>query len=258
MDVLAGGVTIPYTERGSGPPIVVLHDEIGFPADAPFLTALARHGRVVVPVHPGFGAAPLPDWIDSVDDLAYVYLDLLEALDLRDVTLIGCSIGGWIAAEMAVKSTARVARLVLAGALGIKIGDRLTRDVADIFASDPAELQRLLWHDPAKHAFDPAAYSDAELEIVARNREASALYLWEPYAHDPKLTRRLHRIDVPALLLWGESDGIVAPAYGRAYAERIPNARFETIAAAGHMPHVEAPDAFAERVARFLGAGDAQ
>jgi pimeloyl-ACP methyl ester carboxylesterase len=97
-----------------------------------------------------------------------------------------------------------------------------------------------------------AALSDEALEVVARNREASALYLWEPYAHNPKLTRRLHRIDVPVLLLWGESDGIVTPDYGRAYAERIPGARFELIAGAGHVPQLERPDAFVECVVRFL------
>ena len=184
--------------------------------------------------------------------MAYIYLDLLAALDLRDVTVIGFSMGGWLAAEIAIKSTARIARLILVDAVGIKIGDRLTRDIADIFATDPAELLRLVYHDPGK-APDLAALSDEALEVVARNREASALYLWEPYAHNPKLTRRLHRIDVPVLVLWGESDGIVTPAYGRAFAARIPGARFELIAAAGHAPQTEQPDAFVAHVARFLG-----
>jgi pimeloyl-ACP methyl ester carboxylesterase len=251
-DVLACGVRIPYLELGSGAPILVLHGAAGLPPDAPFLAGLAAHGRVIAPTHPGFGRAELPDWIDSIDDLAYVYLDLLDALDLHDVTVIGTSIGGWIAAEIAVKSTARLARLILVDAVGIKISDRLTRDIVDIFATDPIELRRLTFHDPSK-AVDPATLPDEALEIVARNREASALYLWEPYGHNPKLTRRLHRIDVPTLVLWGESDGIVKPDYGRAYCERIPGARFELIPNAGHVPHIEQPDAFVECVARFLG-----
>jgi len=252
-ELLAGGVPLSYLDRGAGAPILLLHGAGGLPPDAPFLDGLAALGRVIAPTHPGFGRAVLPDWIDSVDDLAYIYLDLLDVLDLRDVTVIGCSMGGWIAAEIAVKSTARLARLILVDAVGIKVSDRLTRDIVDIFATDPAELVRLAFADPSR-AVDPATLSDEALQIVARNREASALYLWEPYAHDPKLPRRLHRIDVPTLVLWGESDGIVTPAYGRAYCERIPGARFELIPNAGHVPHIEQPEAFVEQVARFICA----
>jgi pimeloyl-ACP methyl ester carboxylesterase len=250
--LLAAGVPLSYLDFGEGRPMLVLHGAGGLPPQAPFLGLLAQHGRVIAPTHPGFGTAELPDWIDSVDDLAYLYLDLLDALDLRDVTLIGFSMGGWIAAEIAVKSTARIARLILVDAVGIKISDRLTRDITDIFGTDPAELQRLTYFDTSK-APDLSALSDEALEVVARNREASALYLWEPYAHNPKLARWLHRITVPTLLLWGETDGIVTPAYGRAFAERIPGARFELIPAAGHVPQNEQPEAFVERVARFIG-----
>jgi pimeloyl-ACP methyl ester carboxylesterase len=251
-ELLAGSVPLSYLDLGEGAPILVLHGAGGLLPDAPFLAGLAKHGRVIAPTHPGFGRAVLPDWIDTVDDLAYIYLDLLDALDLRDVTVIGFSMGGWLAAEIAIKSTARIARLILVDAVGIKVSDRNTRDIADIFATDPAEMRRLTFHDPSK-APDLSGLSDEAMEIVARNREASALYLWEPYAHNPKLTRRLHRIDVPVLLLWGESDGIVTPAYGRAFAERIPGARFELIPAAGHAPQMEQPEEFVKHVARFLG-----
>jgi pimeloyl-ACP methyl ester carboxylesterase len=251
-ELLLGDVPLSFLDIGEGAPMLVLHGAGGLPPDPPYLALLAQHGRVIVPTHPGFGSAVLPDWIDSIDDLAYIYLDLLEALDLHDVTLIGFSMGGWIAAEIAVKSTARIARVILVGAIGIKISDRLTRDIVDIFATDPIELERLAVHDPAK-ALDFSSLSDAELEVVARNREASALYLWEPYAHNPKLPRRLHRINVPVLVLWGASDGIVTPDYGRAYAERIPGARFELIAAAGHAPQNEQPDVFVQHVTRFMG-----
>jgi pimeloyl-ACP methyl ester carboxylesterase len=252
-ELLAGGVPLSYLELGAGAPILVLHGTGGLPPDAPFLAGLAALGRVIAPTHPGFGRAVLPDWIDSIDDLAYIYLDLLDALDLRDVTVIGFSLGGWLAAEIAVKSTARLARLILVDAVGIKVSDRLTRDIVDVFAADPTELRRLTYHDPGR-AIDPATLSDEALEIFARNREASAMYLWEPYAHNPKLPRRLHRIDVPTLLLWGESDGIVTPAYGRAFCERIPGARFELIPNAGHVPQIEQPETFVEQVARFIGA----
>ena len=250
--LLAAGVPLDYLDIGEGKPMLVLHGAGGLQPQAPFLRLLATHGRVIAPTHPGFGTAELPDWVDSIDDLAYLYLDLLDALDLRDVTLIGFSMGGWIAAEIAVKSTARIARVILVDAVGIKISDRLTRDVTDIFGTDPAVLQRLTYFDTSK-APRLADLSDEALEVVARNREASALYLWEPYMHNPKLTHRLHRITVPTLLLWGEHDGIVTTAYGRAFAERIPGARFDVIPAAGHVPQNEQPEAFVERVARFIG-----
>jgi pimeloyl-ACP methyl ester carboxylesterase len=250
--LLAGSVPLTYLELGEGAPILVLHGAGGLPENAPFLGRLAQHGRVLAPTHPGFGRSELPDWIDSVDDLAYIYLDLMEAFDLREVTVIGCSMGGWVAAEIAVKSTARIARLVLVDPIGIKVSDRLTRDIIDIFATDAAELERIAVHDP-RNALDLTTLSDEALELIARNREAAALFLWEPYAHDPKLPRRLHRIDVPTLLLWGESDRIVTPAYGRAYAKLIPHARFELIPAAGHAPHIEQPDAFVKHVVQFLG-----
>jgi pimeloyl-ACP methyl ester carboxylesterase len=251
-ELLAGSVPLTYLDIGAGAPILVLHGAGGLPPDAAFLELLAAHGRVIAPTHPGYGRSVLPEWIDSVDDLAYVYLDLLDALDLRDVTVVGFSMGGWIAAEIAVKSTARIARIVLVDAVGIKISDRLTRDIVDMFAMDPGELNRISYHDVSK-ALNVNGLSDEALEIVARNREAAALYLWEPYAHNPKLTRRLHRIDVPVLVLWGESDGFVKPSYGRAYAELIPGARFETIPAAGHAPQYEQPEDFVNRVVRFLG-----
>lgn len=250
-EITAGGVPLTYLDFGTGPTILLLHGAGGLPVDAPFLSGLAAHGRVIAPTHPGFGRAVLPDWIDSVDDLAYIYLDLLDALDLRDVTVIGTSLGGWLAAEIAVKSTARIARMVLADAVGIKVSDRYTRDIVDIFATDPDELLALTFHDRSK-APNVMTLPDEALEIVARNREASALYLWEPYAHNPKLPRRLHRIDVPVLVLWGEHDGLVTPAYGKAFADLIPGARFELIAGAAHVPQIEQPEAFVASVARFL------
>ncbi len=116
-------------DRGDGRPIVVLHGTEKLETEAPLLALLARHGRVVAPAHPGFGNSPLPDWIDSIDDLAYLYLDLLDKLALRDVVLVGLSMGGWIAAEMAVKCSHNLSHLVLVSPLGIKISDRETRDV---------------------------------------------------------------------------------------------------------------------------------
>jgi pimeloyl-ACP methyl ester carboxylesterase len=246
------GIRIDAVERGTGAPILFLHPGIGLDPAAPVLDGLAARGRLIAPTHPGFGNSDQPRSFDSVDDLAYFYLDLLDELDLKDVTLVGVSLGGWIAAEMAVKSTARIARLVLANAVGIKIGGRETRDIVDIFATPENELNERAYANPALGARDYKAMADADVRAAARNREATARYTWSPYMHDPKLKSRLHRIKIPTLVLWGDSDRILSEPYGRAYAGMIPGARFEMVAKAGHFPHLEQPDEFARRIHAFM------
>jgi pimeloyl-ACP methyl ester carboxylesterase len=256
--VAVRGVELALVERGEGRTILWLHGEEGPDPEAPVLDLLAAHGRVLAPAHPGFGHSPDASDIDTVDDLAYLYLDLLAERGYRDVVLIGSSLGGWIAAEMAVRSPQRLARVVLAGALGIKVGDRETRDIPDIFALHPEEIRRLLYQDPDKARVDYTALSDEQLAVIARNREATALYAWEPYFHNPKLRQRLHRIGVPTLFLWGAEDRFVSAGYyGAAYCAAVPGARLETIEGAGHYPHLDAPDAFVARIREFLDDRDA-
>jgi pimeloyl-ACP methyl ester carboxylesterase len=245
------GIRVDAVERGTGAPLLFLHPGIGLDPAAPVLERLAAKARLIAPTHPGFGASEQPPAFDTVDDLAYFYLDLLDELDLKGVTLVGVSLGGWIAAELAVKSTARVARLVLANAVGIKIGGRETRDIADIYAMPDSEFNERAYADPALGVRDYKALPDAEVRAAARNREATARYAWSPYMHNPKLKGRLHRIRIPTLILWGANDRILSEPYGRAYAAAIPGARFETIAKAGHFPHIEQPDEFARRVFAF-------
>ena len=249
------GVPLAIHERGQGRPILVLHGEDGPHPQAPFCSLLASQGRALLPTHPGFGHAPDRADIDTVDDLAYLYLDLLDEYALQEVVVIGCSLGGWIAAEMAVKSTARLSRLVLVAPLGIKVGDRETRDIPDIFALPAEEVVRLQYHDPTRATLDYTSLSDAELLVIARNREATALYAWEPYFHNPKLRQRLHRIAIPTLLVWGASDRFVTPGYyGTAYRDALPDAQLAVIDRAGHWPHVEQPEAVVERVGAFLAS----
>ena len=241
------------SEHGHGRPILFLHGEGGSQHQARCVSLLAGAGKVIVPTHPGFGNAPNITDIDTVDDLAYLYLDLLEEWDLQDVVVIGSSLGGWIAAEMGVKSTARIAQLVLAAPVGIKVGDRETRDIPDIFVLSEEEVVQLQFHNPSLAAVDYGALSDDELTAIARNKEATALYVWEPYFHNPKLRQRLHRITVPTLLLWGANDRFVTSGYyGAAYQEAIPGAQLEIIDQAGHCPHIEQPDAFVDRVRSFI------
>ena len=245
-------VQLEVFDRGQGRPILLLHEEDGLNPHVPFLSLLAEHGHVIAPSHPGFGHSPDSTFIDTVDDLSYLYLDLLAERNLRDVMVIGCSLGGWIAAEMAVKSTERIAKLILIAPVGIKVGDRETRDIPDIFALSPAEVTRLKYHDPTRAAIDYTILSDDELTVIARNREATALYVWEPYFHNPKLRYRLHRIDIPTLLLWGASDRFVTPGYyGAAYQKAIPGAKLEIVDEAGHLLHIEQPEAVTRRIRAF-------
>jgi pimeloyl-ACP methyl ester carboxylesterase len=251
--IAISGVNVEVIDRGHGRPVLFLHPGIGIEHTAPVLEHLARAGRVIAPSHPGFGRSDVPKWMNTVDDLAYFYLDFLEALDLTDVIVVGMSLGGWIAAAIAVKSTERLSRLVLANAVGIKPGDRETRDVVDIFAVTDAELDALAYADTSTARRDYKAMLDAEVMIAARNREATARFAWSPYMHDPKLRHRLHRIRIPTLFLWGANDRILSEAYGRAYCDLIPGAGFEPIELAGHYPHLEQPEAFARRVLAFAG-----
>jgi pimeloyl-ACP methyl ester carboxylesterase len=245
------GIRVDMIERGRGRPLLFLHPEIGIAASAPVLDRLARGHRVLAPSHPGFGRSDLPRSMTTVDDLAYFYLDLIETLDLRDILLVGVSLGGWIAAEIAVKTTERISRLVLANAVGIKVGDRETRDIADIFAITDEEYDQLAWCNPRNAPRDYKSMPEAELTAIARNRETTARFAWSPYMHNPKLKNRLHRIRIPTLFLWGTNDRILSERYGRAYCAAIPGARFEPIESAGHFPHLEQPEAFASRVLAF-------
>jgi pimeloyl-ACP methyl ester carboxylesterase len=246
------GIPFEVFQRGTGKPLLVLHGAGGPRGDAPFMAGLEAFGRVIAPSHPGFGATPLPDWIRGVDDLAYLYLELLEQLDLHDVTLIGMSMGGWTACEIATKCRHRLAKLILVGPVGIKVSDRETRDIPDIYALSPTEVVQLTYHNPA-NAPDYERFSDDAMLEVARNREAAVLYLWEPYMHNPQLRRRLRLIDLPSIVLRGASDGLVSETYARAFAASIPNCAYEEIPEAGHSPQTENPSAFLAAVKRALG-----
>jgi pimeloyl-ACP methyl ester carboxylesterase len=253
--IAIAGVELELFEEGDGPPILFLHGAKGFAPDHRYVRPLSGHNRLIAPSHPGFGNSSLPDWIDAVDDIAYIHLELLDRLGLAAVDVVGCSIGGWIAAELATKSPERVRRLVLVGPVGVKTGPTDRLDIPDIFALPLSELERLVFHDPERMRTDPSRLTDEQLAIAARNRETLALLVWEPYMHNPKLLHRLHRVTAPALFMRGESDGLISERYLAAYARLLPNARIDTIAAAGHAPHLEQPEAFAAKVLAFLDPG---
>jgi len=246
------GIDLEVVRRGAGRPVVVLHGMQNVDPRAPFLDMLGEHAEIIAPSHPGFGRSARPAGFETVYDLLHFYLDFLEGLPHDKITLMGLSFGGWLAAELAVTCRDRLEGLVLVDAFGIKVSDRETQDILDVFNTAPAEVQRRSWHDPATWAPDLDARSDEELVIRARNWESLCLYGWNPYMYNPQLKRWLSRITVPTLVVWGASDGIVKPSYGRAYAGLIPGSRFELIERAGHHPEIEQARAFVDTVVKFL------
>jgi pimeloyl-ACP methyl ester carboxylesterase len=247
-----GGVRIEIERRGQGRPLLLLYGEEGLELEAPFVDELAREHEVVIPSPPGFGASDRPDWITRPGDIAYIYLDLLEKFGLDKVAVLGFSFGGWIAVEMATRDDSLLSKLVLVDPYGIKVGGPMDRDIQDMWLLHPDKVMELKWSDPAKGKRDFASMPEEKLTIVARNLESFARFGWEPYMHNPKLRHRLHRIKVPTLLIWGETDGIVTPAYGAAYRSLIPGAQMVTIPKAGHLPHLEQPDVFMKELRGFL------
>ena len=250
------------TGPADGPILLLIHGINPVSPDAAFIQALAQTHRVIAPSHPGFGASARPVDFDTTYDLVNLYLDVLDALPSDRVDIIGFSFGGWIAAEVAVMGHPKLRRLVLSDAIGVKLGGREDRDIVHFFNTNPIELDRRAWHDPAArpsgcHGLGwqtriNDSISEAALVTLARNWDSLCLFAWRPHMFNPQLKHWLHRIRVPTLMLWGESDGIVTPDYGRRYAERIPGAIFETIPRSGHHPELEQPQAFVSAVERFL------
>ncbi len=235
----ADDLVLRIDERGSGRPILVLHGGAGSQSVSGLAEALSMRAHVLLPTHPGFMGEPRPEWFDSVDDLALAYLELLERLDLRDVLVIGSSLGGWIASEMAIHDTTRLGGLVLIDAGGIRVDGH---PVVDVSTLKPDELLALSFYNPAPYRVDPATVTPEQAAIRAANVKTLYVYDQGLGMGDPKLRRRLGRVKIPVLVMWGKSDRVIDPEYGRAYAQAFPNARFELIPEAGHLPQIEQPE----------------
>lgn len=236
-------------EFGSGAPLLFLHSGFGPNTHSTqYLEQLGKHFRVVAPFHPGFGRFPRPRNFRNVSDLAYFYLDLIEHWRMHDVVLVGAGLGGWIASEVAVRTTSRLSRIVLVSPFGIKVGTREERDFADFHAINPDERAVLEFNTPEYSKLNYEGKSDEDLTALARGRESEAHYGWEPFMHNPQLRQWLHRIDVPTLLVRGADDRVIARRNHQVYAEEIPNCEIVTIDGSGHHPHLDRPDAFVSAV----------
>jgi pimeloyl-ACP methyl ester carboxylesterase len=237
-----GPVDVTFTEHGEGQPFLLLHGGGGPDTVARFgeLLAASRPARVIIPVHPGFGGTPRPGALAAVGGLAALYVALLDELGLEDVTVAGNSIGGWIAAEMAILDSPRISRVILIDAVGIEVPEH---PPVDFFSLRMDQVFPLSFHNPAPFAIDPATLPPAAQQIGAANRAALITYSGgATMAGDPTLIGRLATVEIPVLVVWGDSDQIVTPEYGRAWADAIPKARFEVLKDTGHMPQVETPD----------------
>ena len=246
------GFAVETHRAGSGPPLLYLHAEQYVEQVRPHLDALAKTWTVIAPRHAGFGSASAATDLRSVDDLAYLYLDLLDELKLDDVVLVGASLGGWIALEMCVRNHARLSRLVLVSAVGVKFSGREERDFADLFYLPDIEAFPMLFADPKRHAPNYAAMSAVELEELARERQMLAHYGWRPYLHNPALRRWLHRVDLPTLVVWGEADRFARPSYGQSLASALPAAELTVIQGAGHYPEIEQGEATIRAIDAFV------
>jgi pimeloyl-ACP methyl ester carboxylesterase len=238
-------------EAGSGRPVLLLHGGAGPQSVTGFADLLAERGpaHVIAPTHPGFGGTPRPESLTTIGGLAELYVGMLDDLDLTDVTVIGNSIGGWITSEIALLGSPRVGRIVLVDAVGIDVPGH---PVVDFFALDLAKVAELSYHDPAPYRIDPSTMSEAQQAVMAGNRAALAVYAGTEM-RDPGLVARLAGVTVPTLVLWGDSDRIVDPDYGQAYADAIPTARFQVLPDTGHVPQIETPDQLCQAVTDFMG-----
>jgi pimeloyl-ACP methyl ester carboxylesterase len=236
---------------GSGPPVLFLHGGGGAPSWLAFMARLATKFDVIVPEHPGFGESDTPIWLDTIADLANFYLDFLDELDLDGVHLVGHSLGGWIAADLAVRNTARLASLALVASAGIHV---MGVEQVDTFLSNEEQRVRDLFHDQrlADEALARALRPEFE-DVALKNRTITAKLVWQPRSHDPQLQKWLHRIDVPTLLIWGDHDRLFPKDHAFAYARLIPGAKAVIIADCGHLAHVEKPDACAAELEAFIG-----
>jgi pimeloyl-ACP methyl ester carboxylesterase len=235
---------------GSGPPLLFLHGSSGASAWLPFMQSLASKFDVIVPEHPGFGDSETPDWLDTIHDLAYFYLDFLAQLDLDRVHLVGVSLGGWIAAELAVRDTNRLASLTLVDAAGIHVAGATQ---IDTFLRSDEQRIRDFFHDPARAEEMIARVLRPELEdVTMKNRIATAKLAWQPRAYDPHLRKWLHRIDVPTLIIWGANDRLFPMEYAYAWQQLIPGSEAVVIPECGHVPQIEKPEIFVSELTGFI------
>jgi pimeloyl-ACP methyl ester carboxylesterase len=251
--ITVGGIKTHCLAGGSGPPLVVLHGASGNAGWRRWIDALAERYTIWAPTHPGFGQSDSADWMESIVDLARFYLWLLDEAGLERVHLLGNSIGGWLAAELATIAPSVVDRLVLVSPAGLKPEQG---EIRDIFYLPPEQMLPFTYFDreqvPERKELFGAPPTPEQRDIQLRNREQCARLVWKPYMYNPRLPHYLPRVDRPTLIVWGAQDQIIPPICGEQYQRLMPNARLELIDRCGHLPQIEQPEAFVRVVGDFL------
>jgi pimeloyl-ACP methyl ester carboxylesterase len=236
---------------GSGPPLLYLH---GAGAGGRWLTfqeRLAGRFAVLAPTHPGHGGSPPAEWIEHISDLAFHYLDLLDTLGLERAHVVGASLGGWIAAEMATMASHRLASMTLIDPVGIKVDGWI---YPFLFGMELPQVIATVFHNPAAAlALAPPDMSNDTLALLYRQNTALARVAWNPYLYNPLLRRRLARITTPTLLCWGAHDRLAPVVCAEAWRRAIPGAALRVFDGSGHVPHLEEPEAVAAAVIEFCG-----
>ncbi|HEV8014189.1 MAG TPA: alpha/beta hydrolase [Stellaceae bacterium] len=249
------GATVPMKRAGTGQTMLVLHGAGGSPRFLPAMRALSEQFAVIVPQAPGFGGVAAPPWLETMADLGNFYLDFMDEFDLRNVHLVGLSLGGWAAAELAVRNTSRLASLTLMDAPGIEVAGTPYRDPTLL---SEEQAVRETYFDP-KMADDAIArtFNPANEAVRLANRSMVARLTAPHRFHDPQMQRWLHRIRIPTLIVWGENDRNFPPVYGEAWHQAIAGSRLVVVPRCGHLPIQEQPEAFAAAVGEFCGKVDA-
>lgn len=244
------GCEVSMMRRGAGEPLLFLHGARGASQWLPYMEALSSDFEVFVPEHPGFGKSEMPPWLDNIGDLAYFYLDFMEALGLKGVHLLGTSLGGWIAAETAVRNQTSLATLTLVASAGLHVKGV---PKGDMFMWPLPELARNLFYN-AKYAewMLLAEPSEEEQNLQLKNRLTTAKLGWQPRIYNPHLAKWLHRITIPTQVLWGANDKLIPAPYATAYRDAIPGARQIIFEECGHLPQIEKPQEFVAAVTGFL------
>jgi pimeloyl-ACP methyl ester carboxylesterase len=252
--VEAAGLRIQLRRGGRGAPLLILHGELGVPAWLRAYTLLARHFTVYVPSLPGFGRSERPDWIVGVRDLAAWVTWFVRDLGLPcPLPVIGSSLGGWVAAEIATMNAALFTKMVLVGAAGLPPDEG---HVWDYFVHGSQEAFAQAFWEPAKAPEYAEHYGrpwTPEEELQAeQNRQMAARLLWKPYMRSHTLPALLRGVATPTLVVWGREDAVIPLSVGQRYARAIPGATAKVLDRCGHMPEMEQPEAFVEAVLDFL------
>lgn len=254
--VEAAGLRIQLRRGGAGAPLLILHGELGVPGWLSAYAQLAQHFTVYVPSLPGFGQSARPDWIISVRDLAAWVTWFVRDLKLpQPLPVIGSSLGGWVAAEIATVNPGLFTKMVLVGAAGLKPDEG---QVWDYFMHSNKEAFAQAFFDPANAPEYARYYGDGwtrEDELQAEvNREMAARLVWKPYMRSHTLLALLGGITTPTLVVWGRQDAIIPLNVCQGYVRAIPGARAHVLDRCGHLPEMEQPEAFVSAVREFLTA----